>query len=417
MAGVRDTILGWIEQDREKLVGFLSQFVRVPSPNPPGDTRAGAAFLHDYLKAHGVPAAYRTAKPEMPNVVGTFSGKSPGPHLVLNGHIDVFPAGPADGWSRDPWSGAVEAGRVHGRGVVDMKCGTAASVWTYIYLHRLRDQLKGRLTLTCVSDEETGGTWGAKWLIDEFPDEFRGDCVLNGEPSTPGMVRFGEKGTLRLVFEVDTPGAHGAYTHISKNAIKIASDLIQDLYKLEDLAVSQPDDIKRAIAASVPAIEAALGKGGGAILNRFTVSVGVIQGGVKINMLPGHCRLEVDIRLPVCTTHAQLMAAIEAILVRYPEVKVKPVWTHSAEPTVCDPTHPMMKILQATVKSLTGTEPVASVSLGATDMKHWRARGVPGYVYGCTPTNMAKPDEWVAIDEYLHIVRTHALAAAAYLAG
>jgi succinyl-diaminopimelate desuccinylase len=167
----------------------------------------------------------------------------------------------------------------------------------------------------------------------------------------------------------------------------------------------------------VPAIEAALGKGGGAILNRFTVSVGVIQGGVKINMLPGHCRLEVDIRLPVCTTHAQLMAAIEAILVRYPEVKVKPVWTHSAEPTVCDPTHPMMKILQATVKSLTGTEPVASVSLGATDMKHWRARGVPGYVYGCTPTNMAKPDEWVAIDEYLHIVRTHALAAAAYLAG
>jgi succinyl-diaminopimelate desuccinylase len=281
----------------------------------------------------------------------------------------------------------------------------------------LRDQLKGRLTLTCVSDEETGGTWGAKWLIDEFPDEFRGDCVLNGEPSTPGMVRFGEKGTLRLVFEVDTPGAHGAYTHISKNAIKIASDLIQDLYKLEDLAVSQPDDIKRAIAASVPAIEAALGKGGGAILNRFTVSVGVIQGGVKINMLPGHCRLEVDIRLPVCTTHAQLMAAIEAILVRYPEVKVKPVWTHSAEPTVCDPTHPMMKILQATVKSLTGTEPVASVSLGATDMKHWRARGVPGYVYGCTPTNMAKPDEWVAIDEYLHIVRTHALAAAAYLAG
>ena len=51
------------------------------------------------------------------------------------------------------------------------------------------------------------------------------------------MVRFGEKGTLRLVFEIDTPGAHGAYTHISKNAIKVASDLIQDLYRLEDLPV------------------------------------------------------------------------------------------------------------------------------------------------------------------------------------
>ena len=166
-------------------------------------------------------------------------------------------------------------------------------------------QLRGRLTLTCVSDEETGGTWGAKWLIDEFPDEFRGDCVLNGEPSTPGMVRFGEKGTLRLVFEIDTPGAHGAYTHISKNAIKIASRPDPGPLPRSRICLSsQPEDIRRAIAASVPAIESALGRGGGAILNRFTVSAGVIQGGVKINMLPGHCRLEVDIRLPVCTTHA-----------------------------------------------------------------------------------------------------------------
>ena len=415
MSRARETILRWIDEDREKLIGFLSGFVRVPSPNPPGDTRAAAAFLHDALTAEGVPVSYRTAKPEWPNVGGTFAAHGPGPHLVLNGHIDVFPPGPTEAWSRDPWSGAIEDGKVHGRGVVDMKCGTAASVWTYIYLHRLRAELAGRLTLTCVSDEETGGTWGAKWLIDTFPDEFRGDCVLNGEPSTPGMVRFGEKGTLRLIFAIDTPGAHGAYTHVSKNAIKVASDLIQDLYRLEELPVAQPQDIKHVIAASVPAIERALGAGGGRILNRFTVSAGVIAGGVKINMLPGHCRLEVDIRLPVCTTHAGLMREIEAIVAHYPEVAVQPVWTHSAEPTVSRPNHPMLDILQATVKSLGRPEPVASVSLGATDMKHWRARGVPGYVYGCAPNNMAKPDEWVAIEEYLHIVRTHALAAASFL--
>ena len=415
MSRARETILRWIDEEREELIGFLSRFVRVPSPNPPGDTRAAAAFLHDALAAQGVPVSYRTAKPEWPNVVGTFSTRGPGPHLVLNGHIDVFPAGPAEAWSREPWSGAIDEGKVHGRGVVDMKCGTAASVWTYIYLHRLREELAGRLTLTCVSDEETGGTWGAKWLIDTFPGEFRGDCVLNAEPSTPGMVRFGEKGTLRLIFAIDTPGAHGAYTHVSKNAIKVASDLIQDLYRLEELPVAQPEDIRRVIAASVPAIERALGAGGGRILNRFTVSAGVIAGGIKINMLPGHCRLEVDIRLPVCTTHAGLMAEIEAIVAQHPEAAVRPVWTHSAEPTVSDPNHPMLKTLQATVKSLGRPEPVASVSLGATDMKHWRARGVPGYVYGCTPNNMAKPDEWVAIDEYLHIVRTHALAAASFL--
>jgi succinyl-diaminopimelate desuccinylase len=253
----KEQILAWIDQDHDELVRFLSAFVAIPSPNPPGDTRDAAQFLADRLRSEGVPIEIRSAKDHLPNVVGVFDGARLGRHLVLNGHIDVFPVGPAEPWSRDPWSGAVEDGRVHGRGVVDMKCGTAASVWSYIYLHRLRDRLAGRLALTCVSDEETGGTWGTKWLIETYPDEFRGDCVLNGEPSVPSMIRFGEKGTLRVVFEIDTPGAHAAYTHQSDNAIRIAADLIRDLYGLEGMAFEQDEAVRRAIEASGPAIDRA----------------------------------------------------------------------------------------------------------------------------------------------------------------
>jgi succinyl-diaminopimelate desuccinylase len=415
MTAVRDTLLAWIERDRDAIVQFLSEFVAIPSANPPGDTRPAAGYLHDRVKAAGAPVEYRTAKPEWPNVTGSFACAAGGPHLVLNGHIDVFPAGPATDWSRDPWSGAVADGKVHGRGVVDMKCGTAASVWTYIYLHRLRERLRGRLTLTCVSDEETGGTWGAKWLVDTFPDEFRGDCMLNGEPSTPGTIRFGEKGTLRIVIEVRTPGAHAAYTHMSRNAIRIASELVRDLYTLEDMDVPQSEDVRAAVERGRAAMDAALGQGAGRILDRVTVSAGVIAGGVKINVLPGHCRLEVDIRLPVGLTHAQMMHEVERILARHPEATLTPVWTHSAEPSVCDPNHRMVGIIQSTAATLTGRTPVPVVSLGATDCKHWRHRGVPAYVYGCTPNNMAKPDEWVEIEEYLHVVRTHVLSAAAYL--
>jgi succinyl-diaminopimelate desuccinylase len=421
MTGLRETLLTWIDQDRDAIVRFLSEFVAVPSPNPPGDTRRAAAYLHDRIQASGAPVEFRTAKPEWPNVTGSFvcggAGAEGGPHLVLNGHIDVFPAGPATDWSRDPWSGAIADGKVHGRGVVDMKCGTAASVWTYLYLFRLRARLRGRLTLTCVSDEETGGTWGAKWLVDSFPDEFRGDCVLNGEPSTPGTIRFGEKGTLRIVIDVRTPGAHAAYTHMSRNAIRIASEIVRELYALEDLDVPPSADVRAAVERGRAAMDAALGQGAGKILDRVTVSAGVIQGGVKINVLPGHCRLEVDIRLPVGLGHAQMMREVERILARYPEAALTPVWTHSAEPSVCDPNHLMVGIIQATAAGLTGRTPVPVVSLGATDCKHWRHRGVPAYVYGCTPNNMAKPDEWVDIEEYLHIVRTHVLSAATYLAG
>src|SRR5262249_14140036 len=152
-----------------------------------------------------------------------------------------------------------------------------------------------------------------------FPDEFRGDCVLNGEPSTPGTIRFGEKGTLRIVFEVSTPGAHAAYTHLSRNAIAIASAIVCDLYTLEDMAVPQPSDIRHAIEQSRAPMDTVLGPGAGRILDRVTVSPGVIHGGLKINILPGHCRLEVDIRLPVGLTHAMVLAEIEKIMARYPE--------------------------------------------------------------------------------------------------
>jgi succinyl-diaminopimelate desuccinylase len=367
------------------------------------------------LQAQGVPVEVRSAHEHLPNVVGSFQAGRPGRHLVLNGHIDVFPAGSVETWSRDPWSGAVGDGKVHGRGVADMKCGTTASIWTYIYLHRLRERLGGRLTLTCVSDEETGGTWGAKWLIEQFGEEFRGNCMLNGEPSVPNMVRFGEKGTLRVVIEIDTPGAHAAYTHASPNAIKLAADLIRDLYTLEHLAVVQDDDVRSAIEAGFAAIDQGLGAGASGILNKVTVSVGVIQGGVKINMLPGHCRLEVDIRLPVGMTHAFMIAEVEKRVARYKQARLTPVWTHSCEPTVSPPGHEMLGIIKNAVGELGWREPASAVSLGATDCKHWRQNGVPSYVYGCSPTNMAKPDEYVEVEEFLHVVRTHALSAAAFL--
>ncbi len=414
-ASVKQRILSWIEEDRDELLAFLSKFVSIPSPNPPGDTRECAAWLLGRLKQEGVPVEIRSAKDHLPNVVGSFQGGKAGRHLVLNGHIDVFPEGSRESWSRDPWSGEIADGKLHGRGVADMKCGTAASIWTYIYLHRLREELGGRLTLTCVSDEETGGTWGAKWLIEQFGEEFRGDCMLNGEPSVPSMVRFGEKGTLRIVVEIETPGAHAAYTHASPNAIKIASDLIQDLYTLEALPVEQEQSVRAAIEAGFDAIDKGVGKGASGILNKVTVSVGVVQGGVKINMLPGHCRLECDIRLPIGMTHSFMLAEVERRIARHPPARLTPVWTHSCEPTVSPPEHEMLSIIKGTVRDLGWPEPVSAVSLGATDCKHWRQNGVPSYVYGCSPTGMAKPDEYVAVDEFLHIVRTHALAAAAYL--
>ena len=194
----RQQLLDWIDRDRDDLVGFLQAFVQHRSPNPPGDTRDTAEFITSFLERRGLPYRIISPHPEMPNIVGSFDCAHPGRHLVLNGHIDVFPvADDGAGWSRDPWGGEIVDGKIYGRGVADMKAGTTASIFTYAYLHSVKAGLKGKLTLTAVSDEETFGPYGARYLMEHHP-EVHGDALLNGEPSSPFSVRFGEKGPLWL---------------------------------------------------------------------------------------------------------------------------------------------------------------------------------------------------------------------------
>src|SRR5262245_37171694 len=319
MDDAKAQLLRWIDQDRDEIVGFLCDFVRAKSPNPPGDTTLAAAHVTRFLERNGLPFRVIAPQPTMPNVVGAYDGGRPGPHLVLNGHMDVFPADEAnEPWTHGPWSGAIADGKIYGRGVADMKAGTSASIFTYRYLHRLRDRLGGRLTLTAVSDEETFGPWGARYLMEHHP-EVHGDCLLNGEPSSPLTIRFGEKGPLWLRFTIRTRGAHGAYTHLSPSATKTAARLILELEDLTAIPPAIPVEVADALAGAAAAIDEAQGPGAKDIVARVTVNIGVIHGGVKVNIVPGTCWFEADIRLPPGLAREAVMAAVRSILARYPD--------------------------------------------------------------------------------------------------
>src|SRR5262249_27087947 len=104
MADVKGQLAKWIDDDRDTIVDFLSEFVRGKSPTPPGDTRLAAAHVTRFLERHGLPFRVIAPEPTMPNVVASFDTGRPGHHLVLNGHMDVFPADAlAEGWTHDPW--------------------------------------------------------------------------------------------------------------------------------------------------------------------------------------------------------------------------------------------------------------------------------------------------------------------------
>ena len=406
-------LLDWIESDRAELIEFLRAFVRQRSPNPPGDTRSTARFLTQYLEARALPYRIIAPHPEMPNIVASFEGGSPGRHLVLNGHIDVFPvADEGLGWSRDPWGGELIDGKIYGRGVADMKCGTTASIFTYAYLYRIKDRLKGRLTLTAVSDEETFGPYGARYLMERHP-EVHGDALLNGEPSSPFSVRFGEKGPLWLEFTVRTPGAHGAYTHATPSASKIAMALALELEQLAAIEPDITDNIRRAIDAGRATMDRAMGTGAGAIVDKVTLNIGTIRGGVKVNMVPSSATFEADIRLPLGVSRERVLEKVASILRAFPAATMKE--TNCNLPSWVDPNCDIIELVQDTVEKLRGFRPTPIVSLGGTDARLWRYRNIPTCVYGPFPHGMGSFDEYVEVEEFLHIVRTHVLASYRYL--
>jgi succinyl-diaminopimelate desuccinylase len=299
-----------------------------------------------------------------------------------------------------------------------MKCGTIASVAAYWLLFEQRHRLRGRLTLTAVSDEESGGKWGTGYLFAHHRDEVAGDCCLNGEPSSAHTVRYGEKCGFWLQFTIRTRGAHGAYVHMSASANKIAIRLMAALEDLTRIAAHTPEPVAQNLAdpAVRRALEEGLGPGAAELASQVTVNIGMIEGGLKRNMIPSECRLEADIRLPVGVDKARVHEQVAQILKDFPEVTVEEMSNPEDEANWCDPGGRMLRLIQDAAERVAGIRPLPVITLAATDARYWRQRGVPAYIYGCSPDRMGTYNEAVDVEEFLNVVRVHALAAAAYLA-
>ncbi len=141
----------------------------------PGE-RAAAEYVAGKLDEVGLETAVYESHPGRSSVVSRIAGADPGrPPLLIHGHLDVVPADAAD-WTHHPFSGEIADGCVWGRGAIDMKDMDAMVL--AVVRQRMRE---GRtpprdIVLAFLADEEAGGSWGARWLVDRHPELFA-DCA------------------------------------------------------------------------------------------------------------------------------------------------------------------------------------------------------------------------------------------------
>ena len=402
-----------ISARRDDLVAMARRLVAAASPNPPGDVTAAAAVAHDLMAAiDGIAIRRFETAPGVVNLVAVITSGRPGRRLIFNGHLDTFPVGEDLGWTVSPLKGILRDGRLYGRGVSDMKGGIAASLLAAGVLAAHREDWSGEIVITLAGDEETMGPLGSRWLLENVP-EAKGDAMICGDVGSPHVVRFGEKGLVWIEIEAEGQPAHGAHVHKGVNAIDRLRDALDALKRLEALPVAAPAEVTRAIREAASISEPLSGAGEADTLQRLTVNIGTIAGGVSPNLVPSRANAAADIRLPVGIT----LEAVEEALRREFDSIEGVSWRiiRKYPPSVTLPDHEIVRATIAAATAVLGRAPVANMRVGASDARLYRMFGVPSVVFGCTPFGMGGPDEHVLVDELVAVAQVHALIALRFL--
>lgn len=407
----RGEIIKRIDSDKDRIIKLCTSLIKIPSENPPGNTQAIVKYLSSIFEQRGYTYQIYSPQADMPNFVARIKGRNAGKRLVLNGHLDTFPAGNRSAWKHDPFGESVEDGKIFGRGASDMKGGDVASLMTFFYLAEQRGDLKGEVILTLVSDEETGGKWGAEWLLDHVP-EVRGDAVINGEPGSCELVHFAEKGLIWIEISSLGKSASAAYPHFGSNAIESLYHFLLDLEKLETIE-ARASDILQIQEEGKKIVDAIKGEGATHILNHVTVNTGKISGGVKCNLIADFCKAEVDIRFPHGIRSSEIFLEIEVIRAKYPGITYEV--NQVAEPNYTPIDREIVQLMKNNAESVRGHQIHFSGGMNGTDCRHFRYREIPACMYGPRNYQLGASDEYIYVQDLIDTVKVHTLTAFDFL--
>jgi succinyl-diaminopimelate desuccinylase len=349
---------------------ICSDLVALRSENPPGDTTGPIEYIRDFLDARGIGLQVICTPGGRCNLVTT--GK-PQP-LMLCGHVDVVPA-LDEGWTHPPFSGAIEGEYVWGRGSSDMKGGCAAILSACDALAEAGEALPATLVFVC--DEETGGEYGIRYLLEKnmlSPC----DCLI-AEPSPALHPCIGQKGLCRLEIRfTGTPGHGSLYPLVGISAVMEATRLLDYVQSLHKLEFPMDENLREIIRTSsqVFAEEFRMDKGS-EILERVTFNPGVIAGGEKVNIVAQRCDLDLEMRIP---WGCDIRDLTKEIMVHAPCASIVKETLH--EPSLTDPSCDFVSIVCREIEAVQGRPASPILQWAASDARHLRSAGFRVIEYG-----------------------------------
>ncbi|GAA3763130.1 M20/M25/M40 family metallo-hydrolase [Streptomyces tremellae] len=385
----------------DEVVDLCRDLIRIDTSNygdhsGPGE-RVAAEYVAEKLAEVGLEPKIFESHKGRASTVARIEGEDPSrPALLIHGHTDVVPAN-ADDWTYDPFAGEIAEGCLWGRGAIDMKDMDAMT------LAVVRDRMRsGRkpprdIVLAFLADEEAGGTYGARHLVDHHPELFEGVTEAISEVGGFSftaredlrlyLVQTAEKGMHWMKLTVDGTAGHGSMTN-TDNAITELCEAVARLgrhqwpVRVTKTVRSFLDELSDALGTPLDPenMEATLTKLGGiakmvGTTLRNSAAPTMLGAGYKVNVIPGQATAHVDGRfLP--GFEDEFLADLDRVL--GPRVRREDVHADKAVETTFDG-----HLVEAMQTALSAEDPIARavpyMLSGGTDAKSFDDLGIRGF--------------------------------------
>ena len=374
----------------DEVTKLTSDLVAIESVNPDlvdngGGERAIASFVASWLLDQGLSVETIEPVPGRPSVVGILRGKGGGRSLMLNAHMDTVGAG----GMRDPFKPRVEAGRIYGRGAVDMK-GSLAAIMVAARHARALD-LAGDLIVTAVADEEVASIGTSAVL-----ERFRADAAIVTEP-TGLRLCTAHKGFVWLEAEVGGVAAHGSRADIGVDAIARMGPVLIGVMRLAEMLRGGPRH---------------------PLLGTGSVHASLIEGGQELSTYPARCVCKIERRTVPGEDGAGAMRELEEIVAdarrqtRDLDAAVRVTLARDPSEVSAD-----SKIAVAVADSAGDVLGARSEAVGVAywmDMALTNAAGIPTVAFGPSGEGEHADEEWVDAASLETCVRTYLATAARF---
>lgn len=384
MTSIENEVLERVEP--EAAVKLLQKLIRTRTTNPPGHELILAEWVSDYLRKLGLQVELMPFGEKRGNVIARIKGSGKKPGLIFSAHFDTVPEGEIP-WTYPPYGAEIHDNKIFGRGAADMKGGMAAMIMAAAALAKTPGlKLKGDLIIAFTSGE-TSHLEGVKLLVESGKIKDAGAFCVS-EP-TGLEVLIAEKGALWMKAKARGRTAHSSMPERGENAI---FNMVNFLYRAERYK---------------PAFHSHH------LLGDPTITVGIINGGVLINVVPDTCTAEIDIRIPPPLNPKELFREYKKLAGQTVDLDL----IDYKLPVDTDPADPFVKVCLDSAEQITRKKKVPGGTPYFTDGTIiCNEYNLPLVIIGPAPLWMTHQyDEYVEISDLIKGIKIFSLIALRYL--